>query len=219
MLGFPFSFKVYSDPYNFSVTKTPSEKSGALTCPMRFFFFALFLYKSAIALYKKYCCHAWAGAPIYSWILLHSCRNGYMLQFILYLLLLLNTWLMLKFSQLKSFLQLLLFTIVDAHLNWLNWFHSLIFSGSPLIILMGCMIFLPYFPDVTARRFMLTVCFLHMQILEFFSCRMLFLTYDIEFVEMPFIFVFFLSVLLYAFYLGLLFITSCLLLVVQLCME
>ena len=50
-------------------------------------------------------------------------------------------------------------TLVDAHLNWLNWFHFLIVKGGLLIILVDCMIFLSPFLDTT-RMSMPTVSFL-----------------------------------------------------------
>ena len=33
-------------------------------------------------------------------------------------------------------------TLVDIHLNWLNWLHFLILEGGLLVILIDCMIFL-----------------------------------------------------------------------------
>ena len=39
-------------------------------------------------------------------------------------------------------------TLLVIHLNRLNWFHFLVLVGSPLIILIGCMIFLLPFLDV-----------------------------------------------------------------------
>ena len=50
-------------------------------------------------------------------------------------------------------------TLVDVHLNWLNWFHLLILEGDLLVILIDCMIFLSPFLDVT-RMSMSTVSFL-----------------------------------------------------------
>ena len=50
-------------------------------------------------------------------------------------------------------------TLVDVHLNWLNWFHFLIFKGVLLAILRDCMIFLSPLLDVT-RMSMLIVSFL-----------------------------------------------------------
>ena len=49
--------------------------------------------------------------------------------------------------------------ITDVHLNWLKWFHLLIFRGGLLVILIGCMIFLSPFLDVT-RTSMSIVSFL-----------------------------------------------------------
>ena len=40
-------------------------------------------------------------------------------------------------------------TLVDAHLNWLNWFHFLILKGGLLIILADRMISLSPFLDTT----------------------------------------------------------------------
>ena len=50
-------------------------------------------------------------------------------------------------------------TLVDAHLNWLNWFHFLILEGGLLVILIDCMIFLSAFLHVK-RMSMPTVSFL-----------------------------------------------------------
>ena len=49
---------------------------------------------------------------------------------------------------------------LNVHLNWLNWFHFLIFEEGLLVILTDCMIFLlsPSFVDVT-RISMSTVSF------------------------------------------------------------
>ena len=50
-------------------------------------------------------------------------------------------------------------TLVDVHLNWLNWFHFLIPEGGLLVILIDCMIFPSTLPDVT-RMSMSTFSFL-----------------------------------------------------------
>ena len=39
-------------------------------------------------------------------------------------------------------------TLVEVHLNWLNWFHFVILKGGLLVILINCMIFLSLFLDV-----------------------------------------------------------------------
>ena len=50
------------------------------------------------------------------------------------------------------------YTLVDVHLNWLNWFHFLILGGGLLIILIDFMMVLSPFLDVT-RMSMSTVSF------------------------------------------------------------
>ena len=50
-------------------------------------------------------------------------------------------------------------TLVDVHLNWLNWFHFLILMGSLLVILIVCIISKSPFLDVI-RMSMLTISFL-----------------------------------------------------------
>ena len=40
-------------------------------------------------------------------------------------------------------------SLVDAHLNWLNWFHFLILKGALRIILIYFMMFLSPFLDFT----------------------------------------------------------------------
>ena len=51
------------------------------------------------------------------------------------------------------------YILVDVHLNWLNWFHFLIFKGGLLAVLIVCMTRLSPFLDV-ARMSMSTVSFL-----------------------------------------------------------
>ena len=59
-------------------------------------------------------------------------------------------------NKFKSFLQFSTgITLIDVHLNWLNWFHFVIFEGGLLVILIDCMIFLD-----AIRTFMSTVSFL-----------------------------------------------------------
>ena len=54
-------------------------------------------------------------------------------------------------------------TVVDVYFGWLNWFHLLILIAGALVILIGCMIFLPLFLDVldVIRIFMSTVASMH----------------------------------------------------------
>ena len=57
-------------------------------------------------------------------------------------------------------------TLVDVHLNWLNWFHFLVLRGGLLAIPIDCMLFLSPFLDVT-RMSTSTVSFLSQ--LEFWN--------------------------------------------------
>ena len=53
-----------------------------------------------------------------------------------------------KCSQSKSFLNLFSISLAYVLLNWLNWFHLLVFMEDPLYVLTGCIIFLSPFLDV-----------------------------------------------------------------------
>ena len=100
----------------------------------------------------EYCCHVWAGAPSCYLELLDKlqkriCRTvGPSLA-----------------ASLKPLAHRQDFsigiTLIDVHLNWLNWFHFLILEGGLLVILIDRMIFLSPFIDVT-RMSMSIVSFL-----------------------------------------------------------
>ena len=86
----------------------------------------------------EYCCHVWAGAPSCYLDMLdklqkQDCRN--------------NTSLTLG-RLVHQNVATIDKTFVQVHLNWLNWFLSLILVGSPLAILIDCMITLYPFLDV-----------------------------------------------------------------------
>ena len=49
-------------------------------------------------------------------------------------------------------------SLMDVHLNRINWFYLLILAAPPLVVLIGCMIFLTPFQDVI-RMSMSTVSF------------------------------------------------------------
>ena len=49
-------------------------------------------------------------------------------------------------------------SLMDVHLNRINWFYLLILAAPPLVVLIGCMIFLTPFLDVI-RMSMSTVSF------------------------------------------------------------
>ena len=94
----------------------------------------------------EYCCHVWAGAPSCYLELLGKlqkriCRTvGPSLAASLE-----------PFAHRRNVASLSLsigITLVDAHLNWLNWFHFLILKGDLLVFLINCMIFLSPFLDV-----------------------------------------------------------------------
>ena len=65
----------------------------------------------------EYCCHVWSGAPscyleISDKLQKRICRTVGPL---------LNPWLIVEMLQVFS----IGITLVDTHLNWLNWFHFL----------------------------------------------------------------------------------------------
>ena len=79
---------------------------------------------------------SWLVLLVATWHCWISCRNGYVGLLVLHLLPLLNPWLIFSIS----------ITLVDVHLNWLNWFPFLILEGDLLVILMDCMIFFATIP-------------------------------------------------------------------------
>ena len=106
----------------------------------------------------EYCCHVWAGAPNCYLELLDKlqkciiCRTvGPSLAASLEPLALCQNE-----AGLNLFSDT---TLVDVHLNWLNWFHFLILDAGLPIILMVYMTFLSPFLDDT-RMSMSTVSFL-----------------------------------------------------------
>ena len=67
MLGLAFSPTLDWGFYIISIAKTASKKIGALIRSMKFLSpeVALYLYKSTICPCMEYCCHVWAGAPVW----------------------------------------------------------------------------------------------------------------------------------------------------------
>ena len=101
ILGLSFSSKLDWDPYIISIAKTASKKIGALVGSMKFLFpeVALYLYKSTIWPCTEYCCHGWAGAPsCYLELMekLQQWKNRYAGLLALYLLPLMNPWLIVE---------------------------------------------------------------------------------------------------------------------------
>ena len=158
MLGLTFSSKLDWGSYIISIAKTASKKIGGLIRSMKFLSpeVALYLYKSTISPCMEYCCHVWAGAPSCYLELLDKlqkriCRTvGPSLA---------TSIEPLAHHRNVAILSLFYRYLVDVHLNWLNWFHFLIFEGNVLVILINCMIFQSPFLDV-ARMSMSTVSFL-----------------------------------------------------------
>ena len=109
---------------------------------------ALYLHKSTICACAPSC---------YLKLLKRICKNEYVGLLVLHFLLLLNPWLIIEMWPAKVFS--IGITLVNVLWNWLNWFHFLFVKGGILIILIGLMIFLPSFLDVT-RVSMSTVSFL-----------------------------------------------------------
>ena len=95
--------------------------------------------------------------------------NRYAGLLVLHLLPFLNPWLIVK--MIPAYIFSLGITLVDVHLNWLNWFLILILEGGLLIILIDCMISLSPFLDVT-RMPMLIISFLTLKALEYSAYRM-----------------------------------------------
>ena len=112
---------------------------------------ALHLYKSTIRSCMEYSCHVWAGAPSCYLELLHKlqkriCRT-------------VGPSLAASLEPLARRRNSIGITLVDVHLNWLNWFHFLVLERGLLVILIDFMIFLSPFLDVTSMS-MSTISFL-----------------------------------------------------------
>ena len=85
---------------------------------------ALYLCKSTIQCCMEYCCHVRPGAPSCYLEMLDKlqkqvCRT-------------------VGPSPTASSPSPTVITLLDFHLNWLNWFQCLIFMGGLLVILKGC---------------------------------------------------------------------------------
>ena len=114
---------------------------------------ALHLYKSTICPCMEYYCHVWTGAPSCFLELLDKLRKRICRTVAPSLAASLET---LTHCQNVAFIGI---TLIDVHLNRLNWFHFLILEGSILVILKDCMILLSTVLEVT-RMFMSTDSFL-----------------------------------------------------------
>ena len=159
ILGLNFSFKSDWDSYVISIAQTASKKIGALIHSMKFLSpeVALYLYKSNIQPSMEYCVMSGLVLLLATWNCKISHKNEYAGLLILHFLPLLNPWLIIE--MLPAYAFSIGIILVDAHLNWLNWFHFLILEGGLLVILIHCMIFLSPFLGVT-RMSMSIVSFL-----------------------------------------------------------
>ena len=147
MLGLTFSFKLDWGSYIISIAKTASKKIGALIRSVKFLSpeVVLYHYEPTIWPCMEYCCHVWTGAPS-SYLELFD-----KLQKRLY-------WTIgpshvaslepLAHHQNVASLSIGI-TLLDVHLNKLNWFHFLILEEGLLVILIDYMTFLSPFLDVT----------------------------------------------------------------------
>ena len=141
--------------YIIFIAKTTPKKIGALIRSMKFLSPRLL----CISINLPYG-HAWntvvtSGlvALVATWNCQISYKKGYAGLSVLHMLTLLNPCLI-TFS--------IAITLVDIHLNWLNWFHLLFLEGGLLVIQIHCIIFLSPFLNVT-RMSMPTVFFLALQ--------------------------------------------------------
>ena len=170
MLGLTFFSKLDWGLYIFSIAKTVSKKTGALIRSMKFLSpeVCMYLYKSTIHPFMEYCCQIWAGAPSCYLELLGKLQKQICRAAVPSLATSFET-LADRWAKLEYFLCI---TLVDVHLNRLNWFCFSFFEGGQLAILLDCMIFLSPFLNAT-RMPMLRVSF-HSQLdSEFSVYRML----------------------------------------------
>ena len=105
--------------------------------------FSLYLGKSTIRPCMEYCCRIWAGAPSCCLDLLNKLQKQ--ICKIVGLLLAASPEPLAHCWNVAGLSLFYMHTLVDVYLNWLNWFHSLILKGGPLIIPMNCMIFSYHF--------------------------------------------------------------------------
>ena len=103
---------------------------------------------------------------IATWICLISYRSEYRKLLVLLLVLLLNSWLNFKIRPVEVFP--ICITLIDNHLNCLNWFNFLFFIEGPFDILINYLMFFWLPLDVT-KIFTSTIYFL----LQLDSCNSL----------------------------------------------
>ena len=114
----------------------------------------MYHYKSTIRPCIEYCFHAWAGAP--------GCRLEMLDEIQKRIYRSVGSSLAASLIPLAHCQNVIRFfiviTLVDLHLNWVNWFHYLFLESGLLVIQIDCMILLSPFLDVL-RIFRSTVFF------------------------------------------------------------
>ena len=109
---------------------------------------ALYLYKPTVRPCIEYCSHVCTGAPYYYLDMLYKLQTGLRRTvgptFATFLELVAPHQNVTSFSLFNRY-------FVDVHVNWLNRLHFLIILGRPLIILIGCMMFLSPSLDIIKR--------------------------------------------------------------------
>ena len=105
----------------------------------------------------EYCCHVWDGAPSCCLELLEKLQKGTSRTVGPSLAASLER--LVHHGNVASLSLFTGITLVDVHLNWLNWFYFLVLEGGLLVVLIDSIIFLSPFLDVT-RMSMSTVSFL-----------------------------------------------------------
>ena len=144
MLGLIFSSKLDWGSYIISIAKSASKKIGALICSVLWSFFLLRLLSISINLPYGY---AWNTVVMFGLVLLVATWNELLDKLQKRICRTVGPSLAASLEPLahrRNVASLNLFigiTLVDIHLNWLNWFHFLILVGGLLVILRDCMIF------------------------------------------------------------------------------
>ena len=129
ILGLTFLSKLDWDSYIFSTAKAAYKKLGALICSVKFLSpeVAVYLYKSTIWPCMEFCCHVWAGAPSCYLELLDKLQKRIFRTVDSSLVASLEP--LTHHRNVTNLVFSLGITLVDVHLNWLNWFHLLILEG------------------------------------------------------------------------------------------
>ena len=132
----------------FSIAKTTSKKIGALIRSMKFLSpeFALYLYKSTILPCREYCFQVWASAPRCYLELLDKLQKRLYWTFGPSLAASLEP---LAHRRNVASLSLFYGYYYGRCSYWFNWYHVLFLEGVLLVILIGSLIFLSPFLDVT----------------------------------------------------------------------